>query len=229
MSEPFVARDHQIIEIGKKGSGKSYGIRYHVAPITGRLVVINVKNDPTLSAHLRHRYDAKQVKRDPKKIGAAIRDHRVVEYIPTHAHALDEFDELYLELAKWVDLTVWLDEAHGPTTSSRMSIGLTLYLQHGRSRRLRHYAASQRTKHVAKALLTEADHIVFYPAGFSPEDFPDVAQHMGLKPADLERIVRSLERDHTALGDHAHLWYERSRPGMPRGIVHRRPSVPMLP
>lgn len=224
MPEPFVARDHQIVELGKKGSGKSMGIRYHVAPITGRLVVINVKNDPTLSAHLRHRYEAAQVKRDPKKIGAAIRKHRVVEYIPTHAHALAEFDELYLELSKWTDLTVWLDEAHGPTTSSRMSIGLTLYLQHGRSRRLRHYAASQRTRHISKALLTEADHIIFYPEGFAPTDFPDVAANMGCKPDELARIVRSLKRDRSAFGDHGHLWYDR-----PRNTIHRRPSVPMLP
>jgi hypothetical protein len=220
---PLVRRDHQVLVIGRKGSGKSIGVRFLVSGIRGRLVVLNVKNDPGLSAHLARRYEAVRIKGDPKKLHAAIRDHRVVEYVPADALGMAEFDAVYRELVKWTDLSVWLDECYGPTSSSAVARGLAQFLQHGRSRRLRHYGATQRPRHIAKPLLTEADHIVFYPFGFAAEDFNTVAANMALKESELERIVATLDRDRAALGDHACLWYDRTR-----NVLHRRPSVPIV-
>ena len=223
MSVPRVARDHQVIVIGRKGSGKSVGIRHLAAHVRGRLVALNVKNDPGMSEHLLQRYDAVQVKGRPDQLRAAISKHRVVEYIFDDALSLDEADQVYRQLVKWHDLTVWLDECYGPTTSTQVARGLAQYLQHGRFKRLRHLAATQRPRHIAKPLMTEADHIVFYPLGFAAEDVDTVAANMGLKPRDLERIVATVIRDRGSLGEYAHLWYDRTR-----NELHRRPSVPHL-
>ena len=223
MSEPRVNRDHQVLVIGRKGSGKSVFARHLAAHVAGRLVVLNVKNDPGLSAHLRKRYDAEQIRGNPDKLRGAIRKHRVVEYVFADALSLDEADRVYRELVKWHDLTVWLDESYGPTTSSQVARGLAQYLQHGRFKRLRHIAVTQRPRHIAKPLLTEADHIIFFPVGFAAEDVDTVAANMALKPRDLERIVATVLRDRDALGPYAHLWYDRTT-----NELHRRPGVPNL-
>ena len=223
MAEPRVGRDHQVLVIGRKGSGKSVACRHIAAHVRGRLIVLNVKNDPGLSAHLRKRYDAVQVKGKPDQLRKAIQRNRVVEYVFNDALDMNEADKVYRELARWSDITVWLDESYGPTTSGKVARGLAQLLQHGRFKRQRHVAATQRPRHIAKPLLTEADHIVFYPMGFAAEDFDTVAANMGLKPAELEAIVATLLRDRRALGPYAHLWYDRTT-----NVVHRRPGVPYL-
>ena len=222
VGEPRVKADHQVLVIGRKGSGKSVACRHLTTFVRGRLVVLNVKNDPGLSAYLRERYDAVRIVGDVKALDRAIGPNRVVEYVFHDALDMDEADRVYRVVAKWCDVTVWLDECFGPTTSSKVARGLAQLLQHGRFKRQRHIAATQRPRHIAKPLLTEADHIVFYPIGFAAEDFDTVAANMAMRPKELEAVVASLLRDRAALGDHAHLWYDRTT-----NVLHRRPSVPL--
>lgn len=227
MAEPRVKRDHQVLVVGRKGSGKSILIRHLSAFVRGRLVVLNVKRDPDLTDYLVDRYGEDAVAivdGKPDKLRGAIRDKRVVVYVFQDALSIDEADRVYQQLVRWHDLTVLLDESYGPTTSARVARGLAQFLQHGRFKRLRHLAATQRPRHIAKPLLTEADHIVFFPTGFAAEDFDTVAANMALKPAELEQVVHDLlsERSRRRLGEHAHLWYDRTT-----NTLHMRPSVPL--
>jgi hypothetical protein len=211
-----------VLVIGRKGSGKSVACRYLAAHVRGQLVVLNVKNDPGLSKHLRDRYNAHQVTRGSVAgLVAALRQYRVVEYVFSDALDMDEADKVYRVLANRRDLTVWLDECYGPTTSATVARGLAQYLQHGRFKNLRHMGATQRPRHIAKPLLTEADHILFFPLGFAAEDWDTVAANMALRPRELETIVASILRDRGALGEYAQLWYDRTK-----NVLHRRPGVP---
>lgn len=228
MSEPPVKPSHQVLFIGKNGSGKSIAARYVAAHVRSRMVVVNVKNDPDLTRFVRSWWGedlVERVKGSPDQVGRALDRGKVqvVEYVMGDPADVDEADRLYGQLVHRRELTTWLDEAYGPTTSARLPRNMGVYLQHGRARNLRHLACTQRPVRIAKPLMTEAHHVVFFPRGFAASDKRVVADEMGLSVPELEHLAGALRKREAEFGRYAHLWLDRDG-----NHLHRRPDVPMV-
>lgn len=218
--EPSVKPSHQVVVIGQKGSGKSMLGRHLFALVESQKIFVNVKSDPDIVPWLEKRYGPENVSTVHGDVDALDFKRRVLVYEPRVSTNPDEFDELYRRLVRRRNLTCDLDEAFGPTAANRVPDHLAVYLQHGRSRNLRHYAMTQRPVNIAKAIITEADHIVFFPRGFSGHDTGYVAREMGMTEKRLKHVAHQLLSQPEVFGHYGHLWYEKQT-----NTLHMRPSV----
>ncbi len=221
--EPEIRPSDQLLMIGKNGQGKSVLAMYYFCRVTTQKVFVNVKADPEVVPFLLARYGEENVSvatGDPLALDFR---KRVLVYNMRHSNgpqAIDECDQLYRVLLGRSWLTTLLDEAAGPTTSSNVPPALAAYLQHGRSRNLRHIACTQRPVRIAKVLISEASHMIWFPRGFNADDRAFLAREMGVDQDPLrERAAEVLNVEH--FGEYGHLHYE-----LRRHTLHRRPSVP---
>lgn len=221
MGEPVIRRSDSVAIIGRNGSGKSVLAWWLFAPVTGQKIFINVKGDEDMNRRLLERHGEDNVCIVRGDVDAIDWTKPVIVYVFRSVVSIDECDALYAALLRRSDLTIWLDEAYGPTTQARIPDHLALVLQHGRSRNLRHLALMQRPVRVAPMILTEASHIIFYPIGFNARDRDFIAAEMGETGQSLRAIIAELTTNRSRYGDYPCLWYDRRA-----NTIYLRPSVP---
>lgn len=220
--EPNIRPSDQILIVGKNGQGKSVLALYLFCMVKSQKICVNVKRDPDLAPFLLARYGKDNVC-IAESVDQLDFSKRVLLYQMSHSTGpacIAEVDELYARLIRRRAMTIWLDEAYGPTESGRVPPHLSATLTQGRSRNLRHIACTQRPVRIARPLLTEAHHIVWFPRGFNAGDRKFLADEMGVDEQRLREYAASvLQEEH--FGEYGHLHYEQRK-----HTIHRRPVVP---
>jgi hypothetical protein len=224
MAQPEIRPSDQMLMVGKNGQGKSVLALYHFCWETNAQKVFgNVKMDPDVEPFLIKRYGAENVSVARGDVAQLDFRKRILLYNFEHSNGpecIAETNRLYARLLRRQHLTMLLDECAGPTTSSMVPPALAAYLQQGRSRNLRHIGCTQRPVRIAKVLISEASHIVWFPRGFNATDRKFMANEMGIDDEYL-RVLAGQVLQPDPFGDFGHIHYETRKV-----TLHRRPSVP---
>lgn len=219
--EPNVRPSDQLLIVGQNGSGKSVLAEYLFSQVQTQKVFVDVKADDAVVRRLRASCGEDEFSFAHGDVSKLDFKCRVLVYRPLKVSDAKEWNRLYAALNRRRNITAWLDEAFGPTTANNVPDELGIYLQHGRSANRRHIACTQRPVNIAKALVTEAHHIILYPKGFSAHDTKNIAREMGLTEARLQAIAQHVTGRPWEFGSYPHIWYEKRKV-----LIHRRASVP---
>lgn len=188
----------RILVAGKTRTGKSTVALYLFSRFRGQRVAIDPKAEWVMPGAL--------TVRSPEQLAVALERAPLIRYIPTRADR-DEWEAVYGLLFETVrrrrrGLVILTHEAAAVSSASWRPTGLRMIQQQGAALGIGHVVCTQRPVHVAKELLTEAEHVfVFTPPFKNRQDLVDLAPVMNLTADELrDRLV--------ALPEYSFLWWD---------------------
>jgi len=182
-------RSDRILLVGTTGSGKSHLARLLWSSQRPPRVVIDPKDDATLTGGVFVDGRAPVTFHDPARLPRA----EVGRFVPRDPFDLDAYERLYGELWRVPGVYVWLDEAGIAAPEAGGPRALRRFITQGRARGLGHIAANQRAVNIDRQLIANAEHLVIFRMG-DPDDRARMAKACGMAPADLAAELATLSK-----------------------------------
>lgn len=139
---------------------------------------------------------------------------RTVHFVP-RAQSEKTYNDLYAAIYDRGEMTVWLDESYGPTTSNKAPRWLRTVITQGRKRKIRHLAATQEPMNVLPVIYSQAEHVFLFRLTGRPDELARLAPRFGL-------TVQQLGDELAGLPDFGYLRASTSAAGQ----VYRMPPLP---
>lgn len=158
--------------IGMNRSGKSELIRYLVASVNVRRVLVDSKGEWQLPGQPRHELRATDDAGARAEVDAIDWDAPFIHVKPGWLERT-QLEHLFARVASLRgDLLVWIDEGYAVSSASWAPRGLNQLIVAGAGLGHGVFAATQRPRNVSKLFLTEADHLFIFP----PLDVEDLKE-----------------------------------------------------
>jgi hypothetical protein len=180
-------------------SGKSELVRFLVAKLACRRVLIDPKGEWVIPGSPVHQLRARDAAAAEREVAAIDWQAPFIHVQPAHLER-PQLDALFDRIAQIPgDLTVWIDECYGVSTGSYAPRGLRQLLTAGAGLGRGVFACTQRPRNIETTFKSEADHLFLFPP-LSDDDTKEAVSCFPFLPAAKVPELAA------TLPEHGYIW-----------------------